>query len=838
MILVNSRASIWLLTRRFLKINRGRNVIAILAIIMTAVMFTASFTSVCSVIRSTMSQDMRTSSDASHISLQELTEDQFQKIRQYDKTKEMGYTIFLSTADNEELRTISAEIRYADENGAKGFLCMPTVGNLPREEGEVATSTIVLDLLGVPHEIGSTVTLTYTTSQGQVTEDFHLSGYWEGDSLPMAQFIWVSQEYCLSHAKTATRESIAMGDYEGDYNLNLWFDNVLQLDKYKQEIDRLYQVSETQARIDINPAYDRMSGEDGFPFGVVAAIVLLIFLAGYLIIFNVFHISVKNDIKAYGLLKNIGTTGRQLKSIVHRQAVILSGIGIPIGLLLGWFVGKAMMPYLLESAPGMGKMDLVMSNSPWIFLAAAVFSFGTVSIACARPCQIVAKVSPVEAIRMTEGSIKSRRRKSRQVTPVSMAFENLRRTWKKSVLVILSLTLPILLLNCVYTVQKGFDFDLYVDTYISSDFRLTGCINSGRFSDFHALTPQIMDDLKTQENVKSLACVYESEVMHELSKEESKTLEKMMDTAEKEQIYDDIWARQERKMLADGQVPSHVMGLNQAAFEKLHFQKESCTWEEFSKGDYVIINTQENGLGDYCKIGDQVTVKLENQEKTFTVLAIGQMPYDLDYPFASGTYYDWFLYLPEEVYLGMGGDEGAMSAGVEVDEGTDREFSDWLENYLSNKPQILMESRMDVERECRQFAGKCMMILGLLCLVLLVIGVLNFFNTSAVSVLSRKRELSLLEAVGMTKRQVRKMLCTEGCFYFLISMLLADTIGLPLMRLIVQRTAGRTFYFVYHPSVLASFVALPVLAAIAFGVPWYHYRKMCRESIVERIREE
>lgn len=75
MVLVNSRKTIWLLTRRFLKINRGRNIIAVLAVIMTAVMFTASFTAAVSVLRSTMNQEMRTSMDSSQISVQDLTEE-------------------------------------------------------------------------------------------------------------------------------------------------------------------------------------------------------------------------------------------------------------------------------------------------------------------------------------------------------------------------------------------------------------------------------------------------------------------------------------------------------------------------------------------------------------------------------------------------------------------------------------------------------------------------------------------------------------------------------------------------------------------------------------------
>lgn len=85
MISVNSRPTLRLLTRRFLKLNRGRNLIAVLAIVMTAVMFTSAFTGVLSVLRSTMNQDMRTSMDSSHLAIQDLTKEQFEQIRDYEK---------------------------------------------------------------------------------------------------------------------------------------------------------------------------------------------------------------------------------------------------------------------------------------------------------------------------------------------------------------------------------------------------------------------------------------------------------------------------------------------------------------------------------------------------------------------------------------------------------------------------------------------------------------------------------------------------------------------------------------------------------------------------------
>ena len=56
--------------------------------------------------------------------------------------------------------------------------------------------------------------------------------------------------------------------------------------------------------MEINPAYNLFE-EDSFSFTSLIVMVLFVILAGYLIIYNIFNISVKTDIRAYGLLKNV-----------------------------------------------------------------------------------------------------------------------------------------------------------------------------------------------------------------------------------------------------------------------------------------------------------------------------------------------------------------------------------------------------------------------------------------------------------------------------------------------------------------------------------------------------
>ncbi|MFR6185802.1 MAG: ABC transporter permease [Lawsonibacter sp.] len=127
---------------------------------------------------------------------------------------------------------------------------------------------------------------------------------------------------------------------------------------------------------------------------------LLIGFTGYLIIYNVFQISVTNDIRFYGLLKTIGTTPRQLRRIIRHQALALSLAGIPLGLAAGWLVGGQLTPVVIAPA---GRGVSVVSVDPVIFLLAALFSLVTVFFSCRKPGAMAARVSPIEAVRYTEG---------------------------------------------------------------------------------------------------------------------------------------------------------------------------------------------------------------------------------------------------------------------------------------------------------------------------------------------------------------------------------------------------------------------------------------------------
>ena len=182
----------------------------------------------------------------------------------------------------------------------------------------------------------------------------------------------------------------------------------------------------------VNWGYTSAQAESDLDPGMLIAMgvfLILVIFTGYLIIYNIFQISVTGDIRYYGLLKTIGVTPRQLKRIIRQQALLLCGIGCPLGLAAGWLVGGLLVPVVIART-SLGEISSQVSSSPLIFVISALFSVATVLLSCGKPGRMAAKVSPVEAVKYTEaGSFSRRKRRSEKAGIPRMALANLGYTY-------------------------------------------------------------------------------------------------------------------------------------------------------------------------------------------------------------------------------------------------------------------------------------------------------------------------------------------------------------------------------------------------------------------------
>ena len=122
-----------------------------------------------------------------------------------------------------------------------------------------------------------------------------------------------------------------------------------------------------------------LTSSESIVFAVV--FILMFVVCGYLLIYNIFDISVMQDVRQYGLLRTIGTSTRQIKGIVNRQAVWLTLIGLPIGLIAGFFAGWVLLPIVTEII----NLEYSMVGTSLIDLAAK-FLLSPLSFTILTPC--------------------------------------------------------------------------------------------------------------------------------------------------------------------------------------------------------------------------------------------------------------------------------------------------------------------------------------------------------------------------------------------------------------------------------------------------------------------
>ena len=152
------------LSKRTYRKNKGRNLVAVLAVVMTTVLFTTLFVLSRSMSRNMLEMAFRQTGYDTQASFKTITEEQIAKIAAHPRVKEAGRSIVLGLAENEALAGRQVEIRYGSDSYAAHSFALPETGRMPQGKEEIALDTMVLDRLGIPHELGQQVTCLLYTS--------------------------------------------------------------------------------------------------------------------------------------------------------------------------------------------------------------------------------------------------------------------------------------------------------------------------------------------------------------------------------------------------------------------------------------------------------------------------------------------------------------------------------------------------------------------------------------------------------------------------------------------------------------------------------------------------
>ena len=189
---------ITVLNKRTFRLNRGRNLVTALAIVLTTLMFTTLFVLSQSMCANLIEMTFRQTGYDAQVSFKNITEEQAEKIAAHPDAAEVGQSIVAGLGQGKALTGRQVEIRFADETYAAHSFAKPVTGRMPQTVDEIALDNIVLDKLGIPHEVGQCVTLEWVADYAQEetnVSEFTLCGFWEGNESSYASMAWVSREF-------------------------------------------------------------------------------------------------------------------------------------------------------------------------------------------------------------------------------------------------------------------------------------------------------------------------------------------------------------------------------------------------------------------------------------------------------------------------------------------------------------------------------------------------------------------------------------------------------------------------------------------------------------------
>lgn len=842
------------LNQRLFRQNKGRNMVAVLAIIMTTLMFTTLFVLIQSMNKNVVEMSFRQSGYDAQVSFKTITDAQTDLIEAHPDVKETGRSIVLGLAVNKELLGHQTEIRWADENYARHSFSFPAAGILPKAKDEIALDTTVLDRLGIPHEVGQKVELEWMpdlTSNETVSSSFILCGYWEGNESAYASMAWVSREY----ADEMIRE--ASGNEEGQVpgmqmaQVNLYDDSNIEAVMDGILSDTGLSGLAYGVNLAYSPELSAQAVQDGLPMylGMV-----LVFIAGYLIIYNIFQISVTADIQLYGKLKTLGTTARQIKKLIYGQANRLCVIGIPVGMALGYLLGMVLVPVVVSFNEG----QVSVSANPVIFLGSALFAWLTVIISCLRPARLAGKVSPIEALRYsdagTAGGKKSKKNRN-GATIFAMAWSNLGRNKKRTITVICSLTFGLVLLSSFYAKNAAFDMEKYLADLILADFELADASNEDYVNGYNpqgtTLNEELIKQLEGLDGIEETGYLYSREAKLQLNDRTVNNLSNFYteDRLKDWAAYDAAGPKGVQEAIREKKCTTVVYGADGIPLEALvqdrYLLDGSFDAGAFAMGDYILAvgpavdrETSKETMPTYS-VGDRVTI----EGKEFTVMAV---VYPVE-PVTGGAAESSSLgdtglrlgfILPADTFRSMWPENTLRKLYINAADEQLVKVQDMLDQYTSETDSSLsVTSRLTMTKQYIRETRSGAVMENTISIVIALVGVLNFVNSMITAIVSRKREFAMIQSIGTTKKQLQKMLIFEGLDYAFLT-LAVSYIASALAVGIGVRAMTEGGFTTFRFTLLPLAVCTPILLLFAVLIPFICFRNLEKQSIVERLRME
>ncbi|MDE6025671.1 MAG: ABC transporter permease [Lachnospiraceae bacterium] len=836
----NNKTAVKRISRRSLKNNRVRNVFSMLAIMLTTIMFTTIFTLCFSIYENIKTMSIRQQGTVASIYYTHPTDEQLEAVRELKNLNAVGVQIYAGSVYIPKIEGECIEFNYYDETEFKEHF-MPAIsdveGYYPVKENELMLSYSSLDALGVDKPVCG-MKLDFDFMDGS-SKEFVLSG-------------WYKDYINLSGSKSG----LVSKKYVEENGIDMNSAGRICISPKKGQTDSLLEeLSVIDERLNVDMRnfsfFNHLEQNNDVTFlGLAVILGLIIVSSGYLLIYNIMYMSVSKDTRFYGMLKTIGTTPKQIKSIVRAQVVRLAIIGLPFGIIFGSVISFVVMPiamHMFDSGSFSAMPDKIHFN-PLIYVATFLFVMLTILISYRKPAKLAGSVSPVEAVKYT-GVYMGKSKKKNTTSGgklYRMAIRNVFREKKAAVLVFASLFMGTIAFLAMNTFLRGLDLENFAKMYLPYDYTIH-CLVSDDEDGYDKMRNQslaLAEELKEIDGISGLSI---NKRMHvRLGFNRDTYMPFLQNEAEHTGAsFDEIADFYETNKNPEVFYGTFAVTADDWIIEKYaEFTGTEIDIDAFVNGEICLVGCLGSEEKARQMEGKIITMISEDEKNSI----------DIQVASCVTTRASSFLQFAEDVFIA-----GAPRYIIISDKAMERLGTDYTiytitmdckadkEVSATNEVKRLTDSwdnvaNVDIKTELMGDMSTSIKTLKILIngisLLLILIGIINFINVMTSGVYARRKEFALLESVGMTKSQVKKMLMLEGGYYGIISIGLIATLGNGIIY-IVSTLTEKTIDYATAVYPLAELIIMCVfIVAVCILVPFVLYKSISRETLTNRLREE
>ena len=558
-------------------------------------------------------------------------------------------------------------------------------------------------------------------------------------------------------------------------------------------------------------------------FAVVFALIAL-FVGGYIIV-NTFRIIVTQRTREIGLLRAIGVSGKQVRTMILLEAVVVAILATTIGIALGYLLALAMAGLV---SLGAGDIFGTLVVPPMAILLSYALGILVTLVAALMPAIHASNISPMEALRESATGGKKPLR-MRNIVGAVLAllgvvavtvglYAGLERPYVYVGVGAVLLVLGVTLLAAQVLVPMAFGLRGLLSRWFGVDGRLAANNirreprRSANTAAALMIGVMLLALVATfTESLKAVATEQFSQTKAEffVLSTQGAIPPGAIETIEGVDGVDFVTS------LGVGSAQYEGEGVSVASVEAetAHLAFEWNTDREFSElngGVFIDPYIQEMGV----EIGDHVT--LEGPEATVTLTVTGLYLNELDANF----------WVEESVGAELFGEYTILQSLVMLDESADAaEVGKDIQAALAETfPFVLVQAPGELEQFINQFLDLLLGFISALLSAALVIAILGVANTLLLSVTERTREIGLLRAVGLKKSSVWRMITVESMVMAVFGTILGMTLGVSLGAALVLALEDFGFTKVTVPWVWLGIYTLLAAVAGVLAAIWPAWR--------------